>query len=38
MHIDNKKVNENIHIEIEKASMYSSDSRLIFSKKKDYRK
>ena len=35
MHIDNKKVNKNIKTEIAKASMYSSNSRLIFSRIKE---
>ena len=35
MNINNKKAHRNIHIEMKKASMYSSDSRLIFRKIKE---
>ena len=33
--INNKKINRNINIEIVKASMHSSDNRLIFSRIKE---
>ena len=35
MHINSKKVNGNIHIKIDKASIYLSNSGLIFSKIKE---
>ena len=35
MCVDNKKVNRNIHSEIEKASIYSISGKLIFSQTKE---